>query len=234
MKTKLILAVAASALLVSPIINAQETVRETTTTVQPIEAIGTITEFDPDAIIVTTKEGTAPIRYGFSKTTEYVDEAGNKITREVVKAGTPVTIRYVKEGDRMVASRVIVRKQTTTTAPGSVSTRTTTTVQPTEMIGTVTQFDPDAIVLRTKETTEPVRYSFSKTTEYVDEAGNRVERDIVKTGVPVTVRYVKEGDKMVVSRVIIRKQTTIAEPEAVIKKKTTTTTTTEGKEKDKD
>ena len=83
-------------------------------------------------------------------------------------------------------------------------------------------------------TTDPVRYSFSKTTEYVDEAGNRVERDIVKTGVPVTIRYVKEGDKMVVGRVIVRKQATTAEPEAVIKKKTTTTTTTEGKEKEKD
>ena len=235
MKKTLILTVTISALLAAPILNAQDAVRETTTVVsQPVEAVGTITEFAGDAIVIRTKEGAEPVRYGFTKTTEYVDEAGNRITRDVVKSGTPVTVRYVKEGDRMVVSRVIVRKQTTTTETGPASTTTTTTVKPIETIGTVTAFDPDAIMIRTKETAEPVRYSYSKTTEYVDEAGNRVERELVKSGVPVTIRYVKDGDRMLVSRVIVRKQITTDEPEAVVKKKTTTTTVTEGKGKEKD
>ena len=226
MQIKIILAVAASALIVPTIVNAQDAVRETTTTiVKPTEAIGTITEFATDAIVIRTKEATTPIRYMFTKTTEYVDEAGNPIARETVKTGLPVTIRYVKDGDHMVVSRVVVRKQTTTT-PDAVTTTTSTTVQPTEAIGTVTEFATDAVVVRTKEATAPVRYVFTKTTEYVDEAGNRIEREFVKTGVPVTIRYVKDGDRMVVSRVIVRKETTPAEPETVTTKKTTTVKTT--------
>ncbi len=233
MKRPIILAAAASALLAASTAIAQKEIRETTTIVQPTEMIGTVTEFGPDVIVVRSKEGAAPVRYTFSKTTEYVDEEGNPVAREFVKSGVPVTIRYVKEGDRVIASRVIVRKQTTTTtdAAGTTArTTTTSTVQPTEVIGTVTEFDPDAIVVRTREAADPVRYSFTKTTEYVDEEGHRVSQEIVKSGVPVTVRYVKDGDRMVVSRVIVRKQTTGTEPAAVTTKKTTTTTTTKEKE----
>ncbi|MEI9898181.1 MAG: hypothetical protein WDN28_31075 [Chthoniobacter sp.] len=91
------------------------------------------------------------------------------------------------------------------------------------------------MVIRTQESAVPIRYSVSKSVVYVDEAGNPVAREIVKTGVPVTVRYVREGDRMIVNRVIVH-QATAAAPEAVTTEKTTTTTTTtEGRhEKDKD
>ena len=125
MKKQLILAIAVSSLLAALPVNAQTVVRETTT-VQPTEIVGTVTELDPDAIVVRTPEATAPVRYTFTKTTEYVDEAGNRVTQDIVKSGVPVTIRYVKEGDRMVVNRVIVRKQTTT-VPEAVTTRKTTT-----------------------------------------------------------------------------------------------------------
>lgn len=106
-----------------------QSVVQTTTTTAPIETVGTVTEFAPEVIVVQSQASTAPIRYTFTKTTEYVDEAGNPVARDVVRSGVPVTIRYVKEGDRFVASRVIVRRQTTTTAPADVVTteKTTTT-----------------------------------------------------------------------------------------------------------
>jgi hypothetical protein len=53
-----------------------------------------------------------------------VDESGRVITRETIKPGAPVTVHYVREGDRMVANRVIVRQTTTTTTePGRPPTR---------------------------------------------------------------------------------------------------------------
>jgi hypothetical protein len=107
---------------------------------------------------------------------------------------------------------------------------TRTAVQPTEIVGTVTEMVPDAVVLRTQEAAAPVRYSFTNTTEYVDELGNRVTRESIKTGVPITVRYIREGDRMIVNRVVVRRAAPA--PPVTIEKKTTTTTTTEEEDDD--
>ncbi len=40
----------------------------------------------------------------------------------------------------------------------------------------------------------PVRYNFTKTTTYVDENGNPVSVETVKSGAPVTVYYSGDGD----------------------------------------
>jgi hypothetical protein len=126
--------IAALAIFAAYPVAAQTIVKETTTAIQPIEAIGTVTEFAPDSVIIRTQETAPPVRYSFTKTTEYVDEAGNPVSVEVVKSGVPVTVRYVREGDRLVARRVIVRKAATTTTtttvpvvPPTVIKKTTTT-----------------------------------------------------------------------------------------------------------
>jgi len=130
MKTPLILSAAAAMLLCSMPADAQTVVRETTTTaaqpVEPVEIAGTVTEFSPDTVMVRTQESAAPVRYAFSKETEYVDDTGNRVTREVVKSGAPVTLRYIKDGDRMIVNRVIVHK-TVPVAPEAVTTQKTTT-----------------------------------------------------------------------------------------------------------
>lgn len=135
MKTPLILSAAAALLLWSLPANAQTVVRETTTSTaaaQPVEVAGTITEFSPDDVMVRTEQSAAPVRYSFSKTTQYVDDAGNVVTREVIKSGEPVTLSYVKDGDRMIVNRVIVHK-TAPVAPAAVTTeKTTTTTTTTE------------------------------------------------------------------------------------------------------
>jgi hypothetical protein len=135
MKTLFILTAAASLLIVASPANAQSVVRETTTTVQPaqpVEVVGTVTELVPDAISVRTEETAAPVRYTFTKTTEYVDEAGNRVSREIVKNGAPVTIRYVKDGDHLVVNRVIVRRQTAPEPDAVVTKKTTTTTTTTK------------------------------------------------------------------------------------------------------
>lgn len=103
-----------------------------------------------------------------------------------------------------------------------------TTTSTTTTAGTISEFSPDTIVVRSETAPDPIRYSYSKTTTYVDETGAPVSLELVKSGLPVTVHYVKEGDRMVASRVIVRKATTTTAP-AVVEKKTTTTTTTEKK-----
>jgi len=91
----------------------------------------------------------------------------------------------------------------TTVVPASNSTTTTTTSD-----GTVSQFGPDTIVVKSTTSSTPLNYSYSKTTTYVDENGNAVSSETVKSGAPVTVYYTQEGDKMIVTKVIVRKTTT--------------------------
>lgn len=195
---------------------AQTTVKETTTTTSG----GTISEFGADTIVVRTETSPEPLRYSYSKTTTYVDETGTPVSVETLKSGLPVTVHYSKVGDQMVASKVIVRRAASAAPVTAVKTTTTTGV------GTVSEFGPDTIMVRSTTSPEPIRYSYSKTTTYVDEDGNPVSVQTVKSGLPVTVHYTKVGDRMEANKVIVRKAVTTAAPVPVIEEKRTTTTTT--------
>ncbi len=189
---------------------AQTEVKETTTTVT---SAGTISEFGPETIIVRSETSPEPLRYIYSKTTTYVDETGAPVSIETVKSGLPVTVFYTKVGDKMMASKVIVRK--------SVAKAVTS-------IGTITEFGPETIIVHSETSPEPLRYIYSKATNYVDEDGTPVLVGTVKSGLPVTVYYVKDGDKMMATKVVVRKlPAKVLVP--VIEEKKTTTTTTSGK-----
>jgi hypothetical protein len=96
-------------------------------------------------------------------------------------------------------------------------------------MGTISEFSPDAIVIKSETAPEPMHYKYTKTTTYVDESGAPVSIETVKSGLPVTVYYTKEGDDMVATKVIVRKAvtTTGGDDSTVVQKKTTTTTTTD-------
>jgi len=105
-----------------------------------------------------------------------------------------------------------------------VSAQTTTTTTSTTSAGTISEFSPSVITVRSTTSPTPVSYSYSKTTSYVDEAGNPVSVETVKSGMPVTVYYSKEGDQMVASKVVVQRTTTDGAGTTVEKKSTTTTT----------
>jgi len=107
----------------------------------------------------------------------------------------------------MLFTANITRAQTA--APSATSTTTTST---TTSAGTVSQFGPDTIVVKTTTSADPISYSYSKTTTYVDENGNAVSSETVKSGAPVTVYYTQDGDKMVATKVVVRKTTTTTTP----------------------
>ncbi len=75
-----------------------------------ITTVGTISSLDPNTITVRTESSSDPLRYTYNKTTTYVDENGAPVPMETVISGAPVTVYYIKNGDNMVASKVIVRK----------------------------------------------------------------------------------------------------------------------------
>jgi hypothetical protein len=103
----------------------------TTTTTSTTQSAGTISDFSPSAITVQSTTSMAPVSYSYSKTTTYVDQNGNPVAVETVKSGQPVTVYYTQEGDRMIATKVVVRNVTTPTdasvAPATEIKKTTTT-----------------------------------------------------------------------------------------------------------
>lgn len=104
------------------------------------------------------------------------------------------------------------------TAISETSTTTTT--------GTISEFSPRSVVVRTETSAAPVTYSYSKSTTVVDEAGAPVDISVVKSGVPVQVIYAEEDGNMVARKIVVRKRTTTTAPAAVEERRETTTTTT--------
>jgi hypothetical protein len=111
----------------------------------------------------------------------------------------------------------------------SAQSTTTTTTSSTYSDGTVSDFTPDAITVRSSSTTTPTSYSYTKTTTYVDENGNPVSVETVRSGAPVTVYYDRDGDNWRATKVVVHHTVTPGLDTApgtttTIIKKTTTTT----------
>lgn len=70
--------------------------------------------------------------------------------------------------------------------------------------GTVTEFGPQGIIIKTAAGTQPVRYISNETTNFVDENGNPVAAKLVTSGLPVTVYYTKVGDTLIASKVMVK------------------------------
>jgi hypothetical protein len=96
---------------------AQSVAPSTTSTTTTTTSDGTVSQFGPDSFVVKSTTSTTPLNYSYSKTTTYVDEDGNPVSSETVKSGAPVTVYYTQDGDKMIATKVIVKKTTTTTEP---------------------------------------------------------------------------------------------------------------------
>ncbi|HVF72910.1 MAG TPA: hypothetical protein VM940_15005 [Chthoniobacterales bacterium] len=112
---------------------------------------------------------------------------------------------------------------TTTTAPAVTSSSSTTTSTSTiDGTGTITTYTPgsDYISFRTETSAAPVKYYYTKSTTIVDPEGKTVEWSMLKPDMPVRYTYVKEGDRMVISKI------TLTKPVSYYEKETTTTTTT--------
>lgn len=126
-KTVMSFVVALTVLVVPYGVFAQQ---QTTVNTETTESMGTISEMGPDTMVIRSETSSSPMNYTYTKSTTYVDDAGTPVSMETVKSGMPVTVYYTREGDRMTATKVVVRKTTTTTGSPMIErkqTRTTTT-----------------------------------------------------------------------------------------------------------
>lgn len=134
--------------------------------------------------------------------------------------------------------KIIIRKSvgalllaaTLTTTGPVLAQRVEATSTVTTSEGTISEFGPQAIVIKTALGTEPVRYISSETTNYVDENGIPVSLATVTSGLPVTVYYTKVGDTLIASKIMVKKSAavplTMITPATVVATPTTVAATT--------
>jgi len=130
---------------------------------------------------------------------------------------------------RQSVGALLVTVALTTTSP-VLAQRVEATSTVTTSEGTISEFGPQAIAIKTAPGTEPVRYISNETTNFVDENGFPVSLATVTSGLPVTVYYTKVGDTLIASKIMVKKSAaaplTMVTPAAVVATTVETTTTT--------
>lgn len=116
----------------------------------------------------------------------------------------------------------MAQTSTTVTTKDAAAGTTTTETSTTTSAGTISTYTPgtDYITFRTSTDTAPARYYYSKDTTILDPEGRTVTWSAIRPDLPATVYYVRDGDRMVVRKIVLSKPT-------VTEKETTTTTTTQ-------
>ena len=109
---------------------------------------GTVAGFGQDTIILQSDSTPQPLPYLVTKKTTYVDESGAPIMADSIRRGAPVTIYSTREGDRLIASRVILK--TAAIAPPVDPSATTTIITPAPGA-------PAPVVIEKKTTTTTTR-----------------------------------------------------------------------------
>ena len=140
---------------------------------------------------------------------QFVDEAGNVVTREQIVPGTPVSVLTIAQpSGGIVTNRVIVHKSTVTTAaPGAVPVTTTTVTETTEkrtkVIGVLLEKESDRVLVRTEKDGN-VTFLYSQDTNFTDSEGKHVDLVKMVPGLPVQVDFKQVGDRLEASRVILQ------------------------------
>ena len=95
----------------------------TTTASSTTTSAGTITAYSPGSDYITFRSttDTAPVKYYYTKKTTILDPEGRTVEWSAIRPDLPATVYYVKEGDRVVARKIVLsqpviqKKETTTT-----------------------------------------------------------------------------------------------------------------------
>ena len=116
----------------------------------------------------------------------------------------------------------MAQTSTTVTTKDAAAGTTTAETSTTTSTGTISTYTPgtDYITFRTSTDATPVRYYYSKDTTILDPEGRTVTWSAVRPDLPATVYYTRDGDRMIVRKIVLSKPT-------VTEKETTTTTTTQ-------
>jgi hypothetical protein len=99
----------------------------------------------------------------------------------------------------------------TTTKDAATGTAVTETTTTTNTSGTITEYTPgsDYFMLRAGTTGAPARFYYTNEAPHVfDPEGHPLSWSVLRPDIPATVYYVREGDRMIVRKVVLNKPVT--------------------------
>jgi hypothetical protein len=135
-------------------------------------------------------DGGAPLNYRIREDTVFIDSRGMSIPRERFTSQTPATVYYVQSGNEMIATQVVANE-----AP------------PAFTAGTITEVSPGILVVEVPGASPTqIRYVDNKTTNYVDQNGDPVPVEMIKSGSSAKVFYTKVGDTLIASKVEVMRR----------------------------
>jgi hypothetical protein len=152
---------------------------QTTTTVTTTN--GAFTEYVPgsETMVVRSESGSSPLRYSVTKQTMIVDEAGAPVAIDRISPGSPLSIQYTGSGDRLVASRVVVRRAATgttavTTVPAETGQQTNTTTTTTRPL---THEEKHALKEEREHQKEAAKEEIERQKEALEKAEDKLDDD---------------------------------------------------------
>ena len=142
---------------------------------------GAFTEYAPgsETMVVRTETSSTPLRYVVTKQTTILDESGAPVAIERISPGSPLSIQYSGTGDHLTASRIIVQRPATVTAPvttAPVATQQDTTTS-TTTTRALTHDEKHALKEQREHPERELKKQIEKEKDAFDKAKDKVEDD---------------------------------------------------------
>jgi len=153
---------------------------QTSTTVTTTN--GAFTEYVPgsETMVVKSETGTtSPLRYSVTKQTTIVDETGAPVAIDRISPGSQLSIQYTGSGDRLVASRVVVRRAAAattavTSVPAGTGQQTNTTTTTTRAL---THEEKHALKEEREHQKKAAKEEIERQKDALDKAKDKLEDD---------------------------------------------------------
>ena len=187
---------------------------------EEITATGTVFSVEPEILSVVMKDNPTPVRFAYDKDTPFVDEKGEAVPVDLVRAELPLTVHYGMEGEKMVARRVVVSRSMvagdTSEKPDQKrlelaekkAEETSRAAEaepylPKEIMGSVATIEQTISIVARGETI-PTTCIINNSTRYVNASGQPVSTQLVMPGMPITVKTVRDGKRVIAQEIIVR------------------------------
>ena len=92
---------------------------------------------------------------------------------------------------------------TTPTSTGQASPAASTATSTNEARGTITDYSPGVSLVLKTGAGEPLHFRFGKTVTYINDEGRSIEPGRIKKNFIARVHYTKEGNDMVIDKLIL-------------------------------
>ncbi len=193
---------------------------DTSAVKEEITATGTLFSVEPEILSVVMKDNPTPVRFAYGKDTPFVDEKGEAVPVDLVRAELPLTVHYEMEGEKMVARRVVVsrsmvagdtseksdQKRLELAEKKALETSRAAEAEPylpKDIMGTVATIEQTISIVARGETT-PTTCIINNSTRYVNASGQPVSTQLVMPGMPITVKTIRDGKRVIAQEIIIR------------------------------